>query len=59
MAIKKRNKIRLPSGSPEEVGIDGSAHKPMQQIKPLVSNDSEDDDNDICVLQPIKFKKSS
>ncbi|CAI4603769.1 CDG_1a_G0033730.mRNA.1.CDS.1 [Saccharomyces cerevisiae] len=57
MAIKKRNKIRLPSGSPEEVGIDGSAHKSMQQIKPLVSNDSEDDDNDICVLQPIKFKK--
>lgn len=57
MAIKKRNKIRLPSGLPEELGVDGSAHRPTQQINAVTLNDFEDDDNDVCALQPIKFKK--
>ncbi|CAI4034780.1 hypothetical protein SMKI_11G2300 [Saccharomyces mikatae IFO 1815] len=59
MAIKKRNKIRLPGGPPNELEVDASVHRSMQQLKPGTLNDSDDDDddNDMFDLQPIKFKK--
>ncbi|CAI1552231.1 hypothetical protein SEUBUCD646_0K02420 [Saccharomyces eubayanus] len=57
MAIKKRNKIRLPSDPPEEIEGDTSVHRPIQQIKPGLLNTLEDDDGEICELQPIRFKK--
>ncbi|CAI4045138.1 hypothetical protein SKDZ_11G2280 [Saccharomyces kudriavzevii ZP591] len=57
MMIKKRNKIRLPSNHPEELEEDISAQRSIQQIKPAVPSSLEDDDSDICALQPIKLKK--
>lgn len=57
MAIKKRNKIRLPSDPSGEFEVDTSVHRPIQQIKPGLLNCLEDDDGDICELQPIRFKK--
>ncbi|CAI4046543.1 hypothetical protein SUVZ_11G2340 [Saccharomyces uvarum] len=57
MAIKKRNKIRLPSDPSEEFEGDTSVHRPIQQIKPGLLNCLEDDDSEICELQPIRFKK--
>ncbi|EJS42932.1 YKR022C [Saccharomyces arboricola H-6] len=57
MAIKRRNKIRLPNGPTGELEGDISVNRPIQQVNSGVLDNLEDDDSDICELQPIKFKK--